>query len=54
MYRGVWWATDYGVARVGHDLETKQQYPYTRRNPRHLSKQKAEQNGERNILMGIE
>ena len=25
MDRGAWWATDHGVARVGHDLATKQQ-----------------------------
>ena len=25
MDRGAWWATVHGVARVGHDLETKQQ-----------------------------
>ena len=25
MDRGVWWATDRGCKRVGHDLVTKQQ-----------------------------
>ena len=29
MNRGAWWATFHGVARVGHDLETKQQSPDT-------------------------
>ena len=23
MVRGAWWATDHGIARVGHDLVTK-------------------------------
>ena len=26
MHRGAWWATVYGVERVGHDLVTKQQH----------------------------
>ena len=28
MDRGAWWATVYGVARVGHDLATKPPPPY--------------------------
>ena len=30
MDRGAWWATDHGVARVRHDLETK--LPHTKFN----------------------
>ena len=26
MDRGAWWASVHGIARVGHDLVTKQQY----------------------------
>ena len=29
MDRGAWWATDYGVARVGHELATKPLPPCT-------------------------
>ena len=28
MDRGAWWATVYGVARVGHDLATKPPPPF--------------------------
>ena len=36
MDRGAWWATVHGVARVGHDLETKPPPPPSKRYYSHL------------------